>query len=161
MRCWKAAAGGWPAGRAGGRRGARPDRRASDDLVRWGSLARAVARELGWEPCRLVVARTFGQRLLGMGAPVPRRAGAVPLVLAFPRCASVHTCFMAEPLDIAFADDAGRVIALHERVPPWRVVAEPGARIVLERASDASAPVGLARSEGPSAASRSRHPKYA
>ena len=92
----------------------------------------AVA-ELGWGPARIVVARGFWERLLGMGAPAARRDGGPPVVVAFPACGAVHTCFMAELLDIAFIDREGRVLAQHRAIGPWRFVRCRGAEITLER----------------------------
>lgn len=90
---------------------------------------RALAA-LGWEG-GLEVARSFTQRLLGFTV----RRESDGSVLAFPRCSSVHTCFMRFPLDIAFVDAAGKVLLLAREVAPWRVVSYPGASMVLERAA--------------------------
>ena len=95
-------------------------------------IARAV-EELGWGPARLVVARGFRARLLGMGAPAARRTGGPPPVVAFPRCRAVHTCFMARALDVAFIDDEGRVLAQRRALAPWRFVRHRTAWAVLER----------------------------
>ncbi len=65
-------------------------------------------------------------------------ARAVPdphLVMAFPACASVHTFGMRLPLDIAFIDSAGAVLALYKGVPPARIRSCRGATAVLERFS--------------------------
>ena len=98
------------------------------------ALERALD-ELGWRPAELVVARGFAPRLLGMTVRDPVGRGGLPLVMAFPSCRSVHTCFMRYPLDIACVDVRGRVLALYEGVRPWRMVSCPGAVAVLERAS--------------------------
>ena len=96
------------------------------------AIERAVA-ELGWGRVRIVVARRFWERLLGMGAPTARRGSGPPVVVAFPACCAVHTCFMTEPLDIAFIDAEGRVLAQHRAVEAWRFVHCRGAAAVLER----------------------------
>ena len=98
------------------------------------ALERALD-ELGWRPAELVVARGFAPRLLGMTVRGPVGRGGLPLVMAFPSCRSVHTCFMRYPLDIACVDVRGRVLALYAGVRPWRMVSCPGAAAVLERAS--------------------------
>ena len=98
------------------------------------ALERALD-ELGWRPAELVVARGFAPRLLGMTVRDPVGRGGLPLVMAFPSCQSVHTCFMRYPLDIACVDVHGRVLALYEGVRPWRMVSCPGAEAVLERVS--------------------------
>ena len=104
-----------------------------------GASTRAVFEraldELRWRPVRLLMADRFAERLTGLVPRGPFDAGGAPLAMGFPSCHSVHTCFMRYPLDIAFIDEQGRVLALHEGVPPWRLVGCPGAWAVLERAS--------------------------
>lgn len=106
---------------------------------------RAVQR-LGWDCGSLVVATSFRDRLLGMTVRqgrsvrtwlVPRDATAPDprLVMAFPACASVHTFGMRLPLDIAFIDGTGTVLALHKAVLPASICSHPGATAVLERFS--------------------------
>jgi uncharacterized protein len=75
------------------------------------------------------VARGFRQRLLGLSRR--ERADAGPGLL-IPRCASVHTFGMRFELDLVFLDGSGRVVAVHRRVPPRRVIWQRGARAVLE-----------------------------
>ena len=65
------------------------------------AYARALNR-LGWTPAEFAVAESFAVRLRGMLGRCPVAANGLPLVMAFPRCSSVHTCFMAYPIDIAF-----------------------------------------------------------
>ena len=67
------------------------------------AYARALNR-LGWTPAEFVVAESFAVRLRGMLGRRPVAANGLPLVMAFPHCSSVHTCFMAYPIDIAFID---------------------------------------------------------
>lgn len=67
------------------------------------AYARALNR-LGWTPAEFAVAESFVVRLRGMLGRRPVAANGLPLVMAFPRCSSVHTCFMAYPIDIAFID---------------------------------------------------------
>lgn len=97
------------------------------------AVARAL-RELGWEGSVCCV-DTFLRRLLGMVVLPPFDDRGRPRILVFPHCASVHTFRMGYPLDIAFADEAGGVLAWYRRVPPGRVLTHPGAYMVLERAS--------------------------
>lgn len=82
-------------------------------------------------------ARGFAARLAGLLArPALRRGEALVLT----PCRSVHTWFMPYPIDLVFADRAGRVLAVHDDVAPWRMVSCRGARVVLElRSGDASA----------------------
>lgn len=97
------------------------------------AVARAMG-ELGWEG-NVCCADTFLRRLLGMIGLSPCDGADSPRILVFSRCSSVHTFCMGYPLDIAFADEQGVVLARHDRVGPCRVLAYPGAYMVLERAS--------------------------
>lgn len=98
------------------------------------AYARAL-ESLGWSPVEFRIADTFSDRLSGMIGLPPLAPNGLPHVLAFPDCPSVHTCAMSYPLDIAFIDRDGRVLALHENVAPWHFKSCPGAWATLERAS--------------------------
>ena len=102
------------------------------------AVARAL-RELGWEGSVCCV-DTFLKRLLGMTVLAPFETTGRPRILVFPQCNSVHTFRMGYPLDIAFADETGRVLAWYRRVPPGRVLTHSGANMVLERASMEESP---------------------
>ncbi len=84
------------------------------------AYARALNR-LGWTPAEFAVAESFVVRLRGMLGRRPVAANGLPLVMAFPHCSSVHTCFMAYPIDIAFIDARGNILARYENVRPWRM----------------------------------------
>ena len=112
---------------------------------------RRALRSLGWGYERMTVAVNFRDRLLGMTVRQGRagrlwpaqRAPSVPdvgLVMVFPACASVHTFGMRLPLDIAFIDKTGAVLALHESVPPASICSHRGASATLERFSVIEAP---------------------
>ena len=47
--------------------------------------------------------------------------------LFFPRCRSIHTCFMTGPIDVVFVDQEQRVVGVSERVRPWRFLSGPNA----------------------------------
>ena len=108
------------------------------------AYVRALNR-LGWSPADFMVAESFGARLRGMLGRVPITADGLPLVMAFPSCSSVHTCFMAYPIDIAFIDCSGNILARYENVRPWRMCSCPGAWAVLERPSILVSPTVLQR----------------
>lgn len=108
------------------------------------AYARALNR-LGWTRAEFVVAESFAVRLRGMLGRRPVAASGLPLVMAFPRCSSVHTCFMAYPIDIAFIDCSGNILAHYENVCPWRMCSCPGAWAVLERPSILVSPTVLQR----------------
>lgn len=45
---------------------------------------------------------------------------------------SVHTAFMRFPIDVVFLDRDLKVLRVAADVPPWRIVAQRGAKAVLE-----------------------------
>ncbi len=108
------------------------------------AYARALNR-LGWTPAEFVVAESFAVRLRGMLGRQPVAVSGLPLVMAFPRCSSVHTCFMAYSIDIAFIDRNGNVLACYENVRPWRMCSHPCAWAVLERPSIIVSPPAFQR----------------
>lgn len=115
------------------------------------AYARALNR-LGWTPAEFVVAESFAVRLRGMlgrlpiaASGLPIAASGLPIVMAFPRCSSVHTCFMAFPIDIAFIDRSGNVLARYENVRPWRMCSHPCAWAALERPSMLALPPAFQR----------------
>lgn len=81
------------------------------------------------ELSKFPVAESFRSRLLGLAWRPRSQAGPGLLI---PRCAGVHTFGMRLALDIYFLDSAGRVLTLHRRVPPRRVLWCRGAAAVLE-----------------------------
>jgi uncharacterized membrane protein (UPF0127 family) len=55
------------------------------------------------------------------------------VALFFPRCTSIHTCFMRGPIDVVFVDRDKRVVAVQQAVSPWRFLFGPrGSHSVLE-----------------------------
>ena len=108
------------------------------------AYARALNR-LGWTPAEFVVAESFAVRLRGMLGRQPIAASGLPLVMAFPRCSSVHTYFMAYPIDIAFIDRNGNVLACYENVRPWHMCSHPSAWAALERPSILVSPPAFQR----------------
>ena len=86
----------------------------------------SVATVLGHE---VRVARGPRARFLGLAHLDRERAGSGLLI---PRCSSIHTFGMRFELDVYFLDAEGRVLSVRRRVPPWRVLWQPGAAAVLE-----------------------------
>ena len=80
------------------------------------------------------VENTFLRRLLGFTVRSGRARSGRALVLVFPHCRAVHTCFMRFPLDIVGVSREGEVCTYLEGVEPWRFVTLEGS-FVLERAS--------------------------
>ena len=106
----------------------------------WETLAQrepfeAALDRLGWREIELEVMDAFVPRLLGFTVRSKCMRDGKALVLAFPCCRAVHTCFMRFPLDIAFIDGRGEVLELHKDVRPWRFLSCPDASSVMERAS--------------------------
>lgn len=103
-----------------------------------------VATPAGWRPAGLTQAATAtswlrrGIGLLGKRGLSPGEA------LWLEPCGSVHTFGMRFDLDVAFMDASGRVLAVVEAAPPWRVIAAPrGTRAVLEAAAGALRGCGI------------------
>lgn len=86
---------------------------------------------------RMKVATSFWLRAMGlMGkSAIPAEYGAG---LFFPKCTSLHTCFMKFPLDILFLDAEGQVLAIRRRVRPWTLMVKgpKGTRHCLEVAME-------------------------
>lgn len=68
--------------------------------------------------------------------------------LIFPRCRSIHTCFMSRPLDVIFLDQDHRVVDYHESFRPWKMTFGPrGTRTVIELPPGTLCGIGLARGD--------------
>lgn len=88
--------------------------------------------EEGSATMRVRLASTFLRRLRGLIAR-PKGWLADDEVLAITPCNCIHTFGMRHSLDVAFLDDAGRVLRVQEGVAPGRIVKCKGASAVLER----------------------------
>jgi uncharacterized protein len=80
---------------------------------------------------QIVVARSPWSRLVGLAF---RRTPADSALL-IPRCRSVHTFGMRFALDLVWLDRSGGVLAVDERVRPWRVRVRRDAVAVVEVAA--------------------------
>jgi uncharacterized membrane protein (UPF0127 family) len=72
---------------------------------------------------RLTIADRFWSRFRGL--QFRRRLPPGEGIMLAP-CASIHTMWMRFPLDVAMLDRAGRVLAVHTAVRPWRLLFAPG-----------------------------------
>jgi uncharacterized protein len=63
--------------------------------------------------------------------------------LLISRTSSIHTFFMAFPIDAVFLDRELRVRAVVPRIRPWRMALRPGSRSVLELGAGEAARVGI------------------
>lgn len=81
----------------------------------------------------LHVADRFWSRFRGLQC---RRSFPVGSGLLLVPCSSIHTFFMRFPIDVAFLDDQGVVVAVRSNLKPWRVVLPvAGAHAALEMAA--------------------------
>ena len=78
-----------------------------------------VARTGAMLAARAGEARTPIQRMVGLLGHSRLADGEA---LFFPRCHSIHTWGMRFPIDVVFVDRAWTVVALKERIGPWRIV---------------------------------------
>jgi uncharacterized protein len=89
---------------------------------------------------RCEIAATPLRRLRGLLGRPPLAPGEGLLLVP---AASVHTCGMRTPVDVAFLDDRLVVLRTVERLAPWRVAGCRGACAALELASGSCARSGL------------------
>lgn len=90
---------------------------------------------------RVLVARNWWLRTRGLlGRPAPARGEG----MLFPGCASVHTCFMAYPIDLVYLDRASVITKIRTNVRPWRFSAgDRASRHTLELAAGEAERLGL------------------
>ena len=88
-------------------------------MTRHGDSTIVVVRTGSALATRAGFAQTPIQRMTGLLA---RDRMADGEALLFPRCRSIHTWGMRFPIDVVFVDRAWTVVALKERVGPWRIV---------------------------------------
>ncbi|MCX6358174.1 MAG: DUF192 domain-containing protein [Armatimonadetes bacterium] len=97
-----------------------------------------AATPAGWRPTglhRVTVAASWLRQGFGL---LGRRGLAAGEALWLEPCGSVHTLAMRFALDVAFIDASGRVLAVVEAAPAWRIIAAPwGTRAALEAAAGA------------------------
>ncbi len=92
-----------------------------------------VEREDGGPACeRCTVASSRRARLRGL---LGRRGLPPGEGLLLRPCASVHTCFLRFPIDVVLLDGDDRVVAVVERLAPWRLAGHRRAKAVLELAA--------------------------
>ncbi|HVL59648.1 MAG TPA: DUF192 domain-containing protein [Burkholderiaceae bacterium] len=86
------------------------------------------------------IALSFHDRLIGLLRHGKNRRECAVL---FPRCRAIHTIGMRDAIDVAFLDRGGSVVALHERLAPWRIAVCLRAESVLELQDGEAARRGL------------------
>jgi uncharacterized membrane protein (UPF0127 family) len=62
-------------------------------------------------------------------------------------CNMVHTAFMRYPIDVIFMDKLGRILAIHEKLSPWKIAICLKAKMVLELRSGSVKNLKLGLSE--------------
>jgi len=91
---------------------------------------------------RCGVARDPLSRFLGLmfRGGLPAEEG-----LLFPKCNSIHTCFMRFPIDVVFLSPEGEVIDVVPKLRPWRLLLpRKRARHVLELSPGRASELGIA-----------------
>lgn len=89
----------------------------------------------------ITVARSFGQRLVGL---LGRRALAPDEALLLLPCSNIHTAWMRFAIDVVFLDREGTILSVSSDVRPWRTAASRQAHSCLELASGGAGRHGLA-----------------
>lgn len=81
---------------------------------------------------RCLVAKTWWQRFIGLMGR--RDLGRDEGLLLTPAFGGVHTCFMRFPIDVAYLNRDGIVVAVRHNMQPWRIwiVTERDAVMALE-----------------------------
>jgi uncharacterized membrane protein (UPF0127 family) len=88
---------------------------------------------------RVFQARSLWERAAGLLALPPLQAGEA---LWLEPCGSIHTWGMRYAIDVLFLDRERRVLAVDQRIRPWRVVIAPrGTHVVVELPVGAAANV--------------------
>ncbi len=86
------------------------------DLDNGAVLASAPRRaRMPWTRLRGMILRGFSEKLDAM---------------VFPRCRSIHTCFMLMEIDVLFVDGEGRIVRCIHSLPPWRMAAAPRSAVL-------------------------------
>ena len=79
---------------------------------------------------KIVIATSLRARLIGMLSSSVCAQGETLVLVP---CSSIHTIGMRGKLDIAFVDGSGCVLSTYRAVPPFRLLRDPDAVMVLER----------------------------
>ena len=104
-------------------------------------MPRSIIDEDGRVVCETcVVAGTRRARVRGL---LGRKILPTGEGLLLPRTSSIHTFFLAFPIDVVFLDRQLRVRAVAADVPPFRFRAQRGSGSVLELAAGEAERVGL------------------
>jgi len=109
-------------------------------MAGWVRVWNETKKVLVCSRCR--VAKTWWQRLIGlMGRKSLERDEGLLLTHAF---GGVHTCFMRFPIDVAYLNREGFVVAVRHDMRPWRVwlVSGGDAEMALELPSGRLAETG-------------------
>ena len=94
-----------------------------------------------FKPFSVQTADNFWRRLRGLMFAQPLE----PIsALLLTRCASIHTAFMRQTIDVLYLDAHGVVLRCVANILPWRASAKPGAKHVLEMAAGSITRLGIA-----------------
>jgi hypothetical protein len=84
------------------------------------------------------------ERMRGLLARPALQSGQGLLIVP---CSAVHALGMSYPLDLVFLSTAGRILKLVRGLPPWRMAACRGARMVLELSAGSIAALDVAEGQ--------------
>ncbi len=89
---------------------------------------------------RCEIAKSLAARTRGL---LGRKGLAAGEGLLLPRTSSMHTFFMAFPIDVVFLDRKSRVRSIARAVAPFRIALRPGRGSVLELAAGEARRAGI------------------
>lgn len=74
--------------------------------------------QIGKQMLRVKPCTTFSSRCIGMMFQKKKFSYG----FYFPKCSSLHTFFMRQPIDIIMVDQNEQVVAFYPNVNPWRIL---------------------------------------
>lgn len=66
----------------------------------------------------LIEAKSFSKRLIGLMFKKKK----IDYAICFPRCASIHTFFMYQDIDVIMTDQNDIITEIYKGVKPWKIV---------------------------------------
>lgn len=65
----------------------------------------------------VTIYNTFWKRFLGLMGKKN-----IKEIIVFPKCNSIHTFFMKEPIDVIMTSQNGNILHIYHSLKPWRII---------------------------------------